>query len=116
MIAKLTQSTAFAPEAAGSGIPHVKAVLHGLQEFRWQRVLAVKFASGVAGIGSGFALDLMVKDLGIALGIADDNELDVPLSAALVGLWRDAGELLGPGRDHTEIARWIDSTIGAGRS
>lgn len=45
-----------APEAAGSGIPHVKAVLHGLQGFRWARVLVVKFVSGVVGIGSGFAL------------------------------------------------------------
>jgi 3-hydroxyisobutyrate dehydrogenase len=62
---------------------------------------------------SGFGLDLMVKDLGIALGIADDNELDVPLSAALVGLWRDAGELLGPGRDHTEIARYTEQVARA---
>jgi len=46
----------FAPEAAGSGIPHVKAVLHGLRTMVWQRVLAVKFVGGVAGIGVGLAL------------------------------------------------------------
>ena len=46
----------FAPEAAGSGIPHVKAVLHGLKAMVWQRVLAVKFLGGVAGIGVGLAL------------------------------------------------------------
>jgi 3-hydroxyisobutyrate dehydrogenase len=63
--------------------------------------------------GSGFGLDLMVKDLGIALGIADDNELDVPLSASLVALWRDAGSRLGPGRDHTEIARYTERVAGA---
>jgi CIC family chloride channel protein len=45
-----------APEVAGSGIPHVKAVLHHLRGLRWQRVLAVKFASGTAGIGAGLAL------------------------------------------------------------
>lgn len=46
----------FAPEAAGSGIPQVKAVLMGLHGFRWGRVLAVKFLSGLIGIGGGLAL------------------------------------------------------------
>jgi CIC family chloride channel protein len=46
----------FAPEAAGSGIPHVKAVLHNLRRLAWRRVLAVKFVGGVAGIGAGLAL------------------------------------------------------------
>jgi CIC family chloride channel protein len=31
----------FAPEASGSGIPHVKAVLHRLRGLHWRRVLAV---------------------------------------------------------------------------
>ena len=46
----------FAPETAGSGIPHVKAVLHGMKKMVWQRVLAVKFLGGVTGIGAGLAL------------------------------------------------------------
>jgi CIC family chloride channel protein len=46
----------FAPETSGSGIPHVKAVLHGLRRMAWPRVLAVKFFAGVAGIGAGLAL------------------------------------------------------------
>jgi chloride channel protein, CIC family len=46
----------FAPETAGSGIPHVKAVLHGMKTMVWQRVLAIKFVGGVAGIGVGLAL------------------------------------------------------------
>ncbi|MFY9822696.1 MAG: H(+)/Cl(-) exchange transporter ClcA, partial [Thermoanaerobaculia bacterium] len=46
----------FAPEAAGSGIPHLKAVLHRLRGLRWQRVLPVKFASGLLAIGTGLAL------------------------------------------------------------
>ncbi|HEV8238849.1 MAG TPA: H(+)/Cl(-) exchange transporter ClcA [Thermoanaerobaculia bacterium] len=45
-----------APETSGSGIPHVKAVLHRLRGLRWRRVLAVKFLSGAAGIGSGLTL------------------------------------------------------------
>lgn len=46
----------FAPETAGSGIPHLKAVLHRLRGMKWRRVLLVKFASGTLGIGSGMAL------------------------------------------------------------
>jgi CIC family chloride channel protein len=46
----------FAPETAGSGIPHVKAVLHDLTTMAWRRVLAVKFIGGVAGLGAGLAL------------------------------------------------------------
>ena len=45
-----------APEASGSGIPHLKAVLHHLRPLRWVRVLAVKFVGGSIGIGAGLAL------------------------------------------------------------
>ena len=45
-----------APEASGSGIPQLKAVLHKLREIRWLPVLLVKFVSGVLSIGSGLAL------------------------------------------------------------
>ncbi len=46
----------FAPEASGSGIPHVKAVLLRLRPFSWVRVLPVKFVAGVLAIGSGLSL------------------------------------------------------------
>jgi CIC family chloride channel protein len=46
----------FAPEASGSGIPHLKSVVLGERELRWWRVLPVKFFSGVIGIGAGLAL------------------------------------------------------------
>lgn len=45
-----------APEASGSGIPHLKAVLHRLRALRWRVVLPVKFLGGVIGIGGGLAL------------------------------------------------------------
>lgn len=45
----------FAPEASGSGIPHVKAVLYGSRSMR-RRVLPVKFLGGIAGIGGGFVM------------------------------------------------------------
>lgn len=59
---------------------------------------------------SGFALDLMVKDLSIALGIAGDG--GAPVSAAVLEQWRAAQSLLGPGRDHTEVARWAEHLSG----
>jgi CIC family chloride channel protein len=45
-----------APEAAGSGIPHLKAVLYRLRSLRWRRILPVKFLGGVCAIGGGLAL------------------------------------------------------------
>ncbi len=46
----------WAPEASGSGIPHLKGVLKEGFEFRAVRVLFVKFFGGIIGIGSGLAL------------------------------------------------------------
>lgn len=46
----------FAPEASGSGIPHLEAVLHRFRNMDWKRVLPVKFFGGIIAIGSGMAL------------------------------------------------------------
>ena len=46
----------FAPEASGSGIPHLEAVLHRFRKLEWKRVLPVKFLGGIISIGSGMAL------------------------------------------------------------
>ncbi|HVS54305.1 MAG TPA: H(+)/Cl(-) exchange transporter ClcA [Opitutaceae bacterium] len=46
----------FSPEAAGSGIPHLKSVVLGEREMTWRRLLPVKFFAGVIGIGGGLAL------------------------------------------------------------
>jgi 3-hydroxyisobutyrate dehydrogenase len=54
---------------------------------------------------SGFGLDLMRKDLGIALELAHDSQTPAPLSDACRTLWDAAASTLGPGRDHTEMAR-----------
>jgi CIC family chloride channel protein len=61
----------FAPEASGSGIPHVDAVLHNLREMRWKRILAVKFLAGLCGIGAGLALgrEGPTVQMGAAIGV-----------------------------------------------
>lgn len=46
----------YAPEASGSGIPHLEAVLHRLRTFDWRRVLPVKLAGGTLAIGAGMVL------------------------------------------------------------
>lgn len=46
----------YAPEASGSGIPHLEAVLLRFRELEWKRVLPVKFFGGIIAIGSGLAL------------------------------------------------------------
>jgi 3-hydroxyisobutyrate dehydrogenase len=54
---------------------------------------------------SGFGLDLMVKDLSIALEIGRDAHTPAPFAALCRELWASAAALLGPGQDHTAVAR-----------
>lgn len=46
----------FAPETAGSGIPHLEGVLHRLRDLRPGRVIVVKFLGGILALGSGLVL------------------------------------------------------------
>ncbi len=46
----------FAPEAGGSGIPHLESVLRRYRKMDWKRILPVKFFGGILAIGSGLAL------------------------------------------------------------
>ena len=46
----------YAPQASGSGIPHVEAVLHGQLPPAPFRLIPVKFVGGLLAIGSGLAL------------------------------------------------------------
>jgi 3-hydroxyisobutyrate dehydrogenase len=61
---------------------------------------------------AGFGLDLMVKDLGIALDLAQEAGASVPLASRCRELWAGAQRELGPGRDHTEIARFVEARSG----
>lgn len=63
-----------------------------------QFVLSGKF-------NSGFGLDLMVKDLSIALGIAHETSTPTPFSALCRELWASSAQMLGPNQDHTAIAK-----------
>ncbi len=60
---------------------------------------------------SGFGLDLMVKDLGIALEVGRDTGTPTPFAALCREMWASAATLLGPGQDHTAVAR-LSETLG----
>jgi 3-hydroxyisobutyrate dehydrogenase len=78
------------------------------QKFK-QFVLSGSFASG-------FALDLMVKDIGIALDVAKDLDVNVPFAARCQALWASAQAELGSGRDHTEVAKAAAKAAGVSLS
>jgi len=73
-----------------------------------------KFAQFVLSraFDSGFGLDLMVKDLGIAADMADDAGVVAPFSTLCAQLWASAANVMGPGRDHTEMARFSATVAG----
>ncbi len=60
---------------------------------------------------SGFGLDLMVKDLSIALEVGRDTP--APFAALCREMWSSAASLLGPGQDHTAAARLSEALGGA---
>lgn len=57
--------------------------------------------------GDGFGIDLMVKDLRIALGLAESTGGPARHAAATLALWDEAAAALPKGAGHTEIARYL---------
>lgn len=57
---------------------------------------------------SGFGLDLMVKDLTIATGLATDSQTPAPFAMLCRELWAASAGLLGPGEDHTAVAKLVE--------
>ncbi|MCI4677291.1 H(+)/Cl(-) exchange transporter ClcA [Rhodoblastus acidophilus] len=70
------------PHAAGSGIPHVEAVLRGLSAPAPLILLPVKFIGGVLAIGSGLALGREGPSVQMGASIANVIDRFVPLRPA----------------------------------
>ncbi|MDN2582559.1 NAD(P)-dependent oxidoreductase [Aquibium sp. ELW1220] len=62
---------------------------------------------------AGFGLDLMVKDLGIALGVANATATPAPFSGLCKDIWAGAQKHLGPGQDHTAVAKFSELFAGS---
>ena len=73
-----------------------------------------KFAQFVLSrsFDSGFALDLLVKDLTIALQVARETGTPVPMAGLVRELALAAQAMLPPGADHTEVARVSERLAG----
>jgi len=56
---------------------------------------------------SGFSIAFMVKDMKIAVQLAEAAGTPAPLSRAAVAAWATADAEMPAGADHTEIARWL---------
>lgn len=59
-----------------------------------------------------FRLELMVKDIGIALALADREELTLPLSERGHGLWTEAERSAENGASISEMVRWLEGLTG----
>jgi 3-hydroxyisobutyrate dehydrogenase len=70
-----------------------------------QRVLSRSF-------DDPFKLELMLKDIGIALDLGRESQLPMPLSALGQQLWRAASLAAGPGVSVSELARWVETLAG----
>jgi len=96
--------------AAGFGldVPTVLAAINtssgrsGSTETKWPNFIVPRT------FDSGFSLRLMVKDMRIALGLAEAAGTPAALSAAATSLWAEAAQALPADADHTEIARWLE--------
>lgn len=73
-----------------------------------------KFAQFVLSrqFNAGFSLDLMVKDVSIALGLARETGTTALQSSVTRELWAAAGVELGKGADHTEVTKLLEKLAG----
>lgn len=54
--------------------------------------------------GTGFALGLLAKDVGIAADLADQIGMDAPVGQLIRDMWADARDAVGGDQDHTRAA------------
>jgi len=59
-----------------------------------------------------FKLELMVKDIRIALDMAKEIGLEIPFSLTGQGMYRDADASAGSGASVSELVRWVEQQAG----
>ena len=60
----------------------------------------------------GFTLDLMVKDLNIAMSMAEEEKVPMFISSSSFQLWKHAWSQGGGAQDHTAIVKYIEEMFG----
>jgi 3-hydroxyisobutyrate dehydrogenase len=70
-----------------------------------QRVISRRF-------DDPFKLELMLKDIGIALAVAREAGIQMPLCEAGQPLWQAADRAQGPGASISELVRWVETRSG----
>ncbi|HEY6355446.1 MAG TPA: NAD(P)-dependent oxidoreductase [Burkholderiaceae bacterium] len=70
-----------------------------------QRVISRRF-------DDPFKLELMLKDIGIALAVARGAGIPMPLCEAGHPLWQAADGAQGPGASISELVRWVETRCG----
>ncbi|WP_255276113.1 NAD(P)-dependent oxidoreductase [Actinomadura madurae] len=75
-------------------------------EAKWPRFMLDR------GFDSGFGLRLMLKDMRIAVGLAEATGWPARLGEAAADLWSRAAGVLPADADHTEIVRWLEAEHG----
>lgn len=80
----------------------------GSTEVKWPKFILTE------AYDSGFSLRLMVKDMRIALGLAETTAIPTPLSISALHAWADASASLPSSADHTEIVRWLEQLTQGG--
>ncbi|MFM0047160.1 NAD(P)-dependent oxidoreductase [Paraburkholderia sediminicola] len=61
--------------------------------------------------GSGFALQLMAKDLNIALSLANAVGYEMPMGKRSIEIWNKAAGVSKPTTDHTEMYRILGESL-----
>ncbi|KAA2212574.1 NAD(P)-dependent oxidoreductase [Teichococcus oryzae] len=61
---------------------------------------------------AGFGLDLMAKDVSVALEVGRETNTPTPFAALCREMWASAQGLLGPGQDHTAMAQFSERLVG----
>jgi 3-hydroxyisobutyrate dehydrogenase len=61
---------------------------------------------------SGFALELMEKDIRIATDLMHTLGVPAEFGATCRAFWEAAHKELGEGRDNTEVVRWLEARVG----
>lgn len=102
----------------------VTAVRHGLAEAEVVSAFnagqarsqnsEVKFPRDVlpGTYAAGFTAGLMVKDLAVALRIAQDRSAQAPFLAGVAAAWRETADALGPEADFTRVHALIEARGG----